>query len=142
MPNWRLLVTGVLAVILAVVGIDWAFAFSRLDDVLIESHLDPGRVVADGQSSTTITLRITENGQPRAGDLVQLWIDSGSGLVTPNWVITDDEGRAQTTYTPNKATIYDPHDEARIFVMDINIGYVVEVGKRQLVVVPLVVPKD
>ncbi len=142
MPSWRLLVTGVLAVILAVVGVDWAIAFSRLDAVQIESHLDPGEVIADGQSSTTISLRITENGQPRAGDLVQLWIDSGSGVVTPDWVITDDEGRATTTYTPNKATIYDPQDEARIFVMDINIGYVVEIGKRQLVVVPLVAPKD
>ncbi len=142
MVHWRLLFLGILGAVLALAGADWAVTTARLAHVIIEAHLVPPQVVADGKSSTTITLRITEKGQPRAGDRVQLWIDSGSGLVTPDWVITDAHGTAQTQYTPNAASIYDPHDEARIFAMDIDIGRVVEVGKRQLVVVPLVVPKE
>ncbi len=142
MAHWRLLFLGLLGAALVVASADWAMATARLSNVVIESHLDPPQVVADGKSSTIIALRVTEKGQPRAGDRIQLWIDSGSGLVTPDWVITDAHGTAQTRYTPNAASIYDPHDEARIFALDIDIGRVVEVGKRQLVVVPLVVPKE
>jgi len=142
MLHWRLLFLGILGAILVIASADWAVATARLPGVVIESYLDPPQVLADGKSGTTISLRITEKGRPRAGDLVQLWIDSGSGLVMPDWVITDEQGTAQTQYTPNAASIYDPHDEARIYVMDVDIGQVIEVGKRHLVVVPLITPKD
>ncbi len=142
MALWRLLFLGILGTFLAIASADWAVSTARLANVVIESYLDPPQVLADGKSSTTITLQITERGRPRAGDLVQLWIDSGSGLVIPDWVITDEQGKAQTQYTPNAASIYDPHDEARIYAMDVDIGQVIEVGKRHLVVVPLIAPKD
>ena len=142
MALWRLLFLGILGAILAIASADWAVSTVRLANVVIESHLDPPQVLADGKSSTTITLYITERGRPRAGDLVQLWIDSGSGLVIPDWVITDEHGKVQTQYTPNAASIYDPHDEAHIYAMDVDIGQVIEVGKRHLVVVPLIAPKD
>ena len=142
MAHWRLLFLGILGAILAIASADWAVSTVRLTDVVIESHLDPPEVLADGRSSTTITLHITDKGRPRAGDLVQLWIDSGSGLVIPDWVITDEHGIARTQFSPNAASIYDPHDEARIYAMDIDIGRVIEVGKRHLVVVPLIAPKD
>ena len=142
MIPWRLIIAGSLAALLVVAGSDWALSKARLDDVVIESWLDPPRVVADGKNATVITLRVTEHGQPRAGDLVQLWIDTGSSLVIPDWVITDAEGMAQTVYTPNPASVYDPHDEAKIYAMDINVGRLVEVGKRHLVVVPLATPES
>jgi hypothetical protein len=142
MNNWRVYFLGVLGLLVAIGGADWSLAASRLPDVRIESWLEPASVVADGRSSTTITLRVTEGGRPRAGDLVQLWIDSGSGIVTPDWVITDSDGMAKTVYTPNVASQYDPHDEARIYAMDIDIGRVVEVGKRELIHVPLIMPDE
>lgn len=142
MAKWRLYILGIVALLLVIGGADWMLANARLDDVVIDTQLDPPEVVADGQSTITISMRVTENGKPHAQALLQLWIDSGSGFLVPTWVITDDDGVAQSTFTPNVASPYDPHDEARIYVMDTSVGRIVEVGKRQLVHVPLVMPHE
>ena len=48
-------------IVMACLGVDWAQARLRLDSVVIEGKLDPPTVVADGKSSTTLTIRVTEN---------------------------------------------------------------------------------
>jgi hypothetical protein len=129
-----------MALIVAVLGADYALATAQLDDVVIETSLDPPRVAADGRNSVVITVRITQNGRPRANDLVQAWIGSGSGLLIPNWVITDEHGTARITYTPNPYSPYDPQEAAEIRMMDTSIGRLVEVSKRHTVRVPLLEP--
>jgi hypothetical protein len=128
--------------ILAVYGGDWALAQARLDDIRIETALEPPAVVADGQSSIVLTVRVTERGEPRANDLVQSWLAVGSGLLIPEWVYTDENGVAKITYSPNPLTVYDVQDKAEIHVRDVSIGRLIEVGKDIVVEVPLLPPEE
>jgi len=140
--RWRVYVLAVLALGIAVGLADWGLAVLRRDDVLIETSLEPEQVVADGQSTVTIHIRVLESGRPREGALLQLWINRGSGFLVPEWVITDSEGRAKATFTPNKATRYDLYDAAVISVMDTSVGRLVEVDKLVEVEVPIIIPEE
>jgi len=143
MPReWRPWFVGVVAFILVVCGADWVWASARLNDVVIDASLDKTSIVADGKDSVVLTIRVTENGEPRAGDLVQSWIDVGSGFLVPQWVYTDDNGVAHIKFTPNAMTQYEVQDRAEIHIRDINIGRLIEVGKDIVVVVPLAVPEE
>ena len=126
----------VISLLAAPFAIDWARARVRLDSISIEAQLDPPSVVADGKSTTVITVWVTENGRPRAGDLLQSWIETGSGLLIPTWTYTDEQGRAELTYTPNAYSPYEPDEGTQIHVMDTSIGRLVEVGKHFVIQVP------
>jgi len=141
MGKARLFILTVLVAAAAVAGIDWMLANGRLKDISIETSLEPAAVVADGESSTTLELRVTEHGEPRANALLQLWINTGSGLLVPEWVLTDADGVAHSVYTPNVANPYDPQDEALVYVMDTTVGRIIEVDKRVLVHIPLMMPE-
>ncbi|NLE46429.1 MAG: hypothetical protein GX620_17070 [Chloroflexi bacterium] len=140
MGRWRLYVLAAIAAFAVIAGADWASAQARLSDVHIDVALDPHEVVADGQSSTVVTMCVTDRRGPRAGALLQLWIQSGSGLLVPEWVITDENGCAQSRYTPNPSSPYDPSDTALIYVMDTTLGRIIEVDSRQLIQIPLAPP--
>jgi hypothetical protein len=129
------------ALILVIFGADWVLARSRLDSIQIDMHANPERVVANGTDRTTITIRITEDGQPRVHDLIQLWLFKGSGQLSPTWVYTDDDGMIVVTYTPNPYSRYEPQDGAEIAVLDTSIGRLIEVGKQSSIVVPLDKPE-
>ena len=136
----RLWVLAVLGLIVLCLGIDWASASARLGGTEIEATLDPASVVADGKSKTVLTVRVVENGYPRAHDLLQIWLGAGSGDLMPMWTYTGPDGTARITYTPNAASSYDLGSEAEIVVSDISIGRLVEVSKQRRVPVPLVRP--
>ncbi len=136
--TWSL---AVLALFLLIFGVDWLIAQSRLSGINIEILAEPAAVVANGKDSTNLTVRITENGQPRVNDLVQLWLRKGGGLLTPNWVYTDENGMFIVTYTPNPYSRYDPQDGAEIAVLDTSIGRLVEVGKQSAVIIGLLRPE-
>lgn len=138
-PMW---VLGILAVLLVPFGIDWTLATARLDAVMIETSLDPLSVIADGKHGITVTVRVTEKGRPRGGDLLQSWVQTGSGLLIPEWTYTDDEGVAEITFAPSPLTQYDLQDRAEITVRDLGIGRLIEVGKEILVKIPLVAPEE
>ncbi len=135
---WFLVVVGVIAVILTV---DWLFSVNRLNRVQMEITANPEIVIADGKNAVILTIRVTENGQPRAHDLIQLWLDKGSGLLIPNWVFTNEDGVAEVTYTPNPFSPYDPQDGAVISVMNTSIGRLVEVDKMGEVLIQLQEPE-
>ena len=135
-------VLGIVAVFVLIFGVDWLIAQSRLGGIAIDIVADPTEVVANGRDRSTVTIRITENGQPRADDLVQLWLSKGGGLLTPNWVYTDENGGITVTYTPNPYSRYDPQDGAQIVVLDTSIGRLIEVGKQSAVTIGLVKPEE
>jgi hypothetical protein len=124
--------------VLVVFGADWAIARARLDSVAIEVALDPPTVVANGKDRVTLVVRVTEEGKPRVGDLIQSWLDVGSGLLTPTFTYTDEDGMATIVFTPNAMTPYEAQDRAEIHLRDISIGYLIEVGKDTVATVPLV----
>jgi hypothetical protein len=128
-------------VILGPLAFDWLTAQARLDRVTFDYTLSPAQVVADGKSSTTITLRVTEDGQPRANDMFQIWFEVGGGLLTPDTAFTDSNGLIKITYRPNPANPYDPTDFTQIAVMDASIGRLIEVRKQQSIKIPLVIPQ-
>lgn len=136
---WFILVVGVIGAILAV---DWMIGTARVARVQMEISAFPDTVLADGKNQTILTIQVTENGQPRSNDLIQLWLDKGSGLVIPNWVFTDENGVAKVTFTPNPYSPYDPVDGAIISVMNTSIGRLVEVDKTQQVIVNLKSPEE
>ena len=131
-----------LGLILLVFGGDWLIARSHLDNIAIEFQVDPESVVANGKDSSTLTIRISEDGQPRANDLIQLWLSKGGGLLTPNWVYTDSDGIVTVTYTPNPYSRYDPQTGAEIVALDTSIGRLIEVGKQNSVLIPLLKPES
>jgi hypothetical protein len=120
--------------------IDWATAQARLPDVQMEVTLEPAEVIADGKSSIIVRVRVTENGEPREGDLLQSWIQVGGGIIRPEWVYTDANGEAEITFLPNPLTQYDVQDRAVLQIADIDIGHLLEVRKGIQVDIPLRVP--
>ena len=140
--RWRLWMLGLLAVVAAIFGVDWMRSTAQLDDILIETWVDPPSVVADGLSSTSITVRVTERGQPREHDLLQIWLGTGAGRLVPNWVFTDEKGMAVIEFTPNRYNPYDPQDELEIHIRDTSIGRLIEVGKQAMLYVPLGKPEE
>lgn len=133
----HLWIVGVALIVVMIYGTDWAISTARLDRIFIEATLEPSSVAADGKSSIVLTVQVTEHGQPRVNDLLQSWLDTGSGLLIPEWVYTDENGIAQITYTPNPLTKYDLQDKSEIHVRVITIGRLIEVGKDIVVEVPL-----
>jgi hypothetical protein len=131
-----------LAVLIAVLAVDRGMAQARLGHVQIAAPAEPATVVADGKNSTVVTVRVTEDGRPCAGHLLQAYLGSGAGLLTPGWVFTDQNGTAVITYTPNPYSVYDPQDFVLINVMDTSIGRIIEVDKRQEVRVTLQAPES
>jgi len=138
----RLWILGLLAVVVMVLAVDRMAAAVRLNNILIETSVDPPSVVADGISRTRITVRVTENGQPRAHDLLQIFLVAGSGRVLPGWVNTDNEGMAVIEFTPNQYSVYDPVDGAELKILDMNIGRLIEVGKSKVINIPLLKPEE
>jgi hypothetical protein len=142
LKSWRFLIIVVLGVLVVVLTIDWAMASARLPGVIIETTLETPEVIADGKHTATFVVRVTENGQPRAQDLVQLWLVKGSGQLVPQWVFTDDQGTSRINFTPNPYNRYDPQDAVEIAIMDTSIGRLIEVGKRSSITIPLAKPAD
>jgi hypothetical protein len=138
--NWRLLFMVVLGVVIAILAVDYAMASARLSGIVVETTLETPEVIADGKDSATFVVRITEDGQPRVGDLLQLWLIKGSGQLVPRWAFTDEQGMAEITFTPNPYNRYDPQDAVEIEIMDTSIGRLIEVGKRGRIAIPLVKP--
>ncbi len=138
----RLIVWGIVALIAVTLAADVAVSLARLNRVLIEDSLDPPSVVADGKSTVVITLRVTEDGAPRARALLQLWVGVGQGLLVQTWVYTDEQGKARVTFQPSPASKYAPvTDDTTIHVVDTTIGRLIEIRKEHVVVIPLEMPK-
>jgi hypothetical protein len=129
-----------LALAVVILVADWITSTARLNNFLVETTVNPPSVVADGLSKSQITIRITENGQPRVGDLVQIFLITGSGRILPGWANTDKEGMIVTEFTPNPYSPYDPVDGAEIKILDISIGRLVEVGKSKVINIPMLKP--
>jgi hypothetical protein len=130
------------AVVAAILAVDWMAATVHLNDILIETSVDPPSVVADGISRTRITVRVTENGQPRAHDLLQIFLAAGAGRVLPGWTYTDKEGMAMIEFTPNQYSEYDPQSGAELEIVDISIGRLIEMGKRKVINIPMLKPEE
>jgi len=142
LKNWRLLSVLVMAVVAAILAVDWALASGRLPDIEIATQLETPAVIADGRHTATFVVKVTEKGVPRANDLLQIWLTQGSGQLVPQWTFTDDRGEARVSFTPNPYNRYDPQDHVEISIMDTNIGRLIEVGKRDSVTIPLVIPES
>ena len=142
LKNWRFVIILVLGVVVAILSADWAMAKARLPGIDIEVTLETPEVIADGKDTATFTVRVTEDGQPRSGDLLQLWLVKGSGQLIPRWVFTDEQGESHFTFTSNPYNRYDPQDVVEIAIMDTSIGRLIEVGKRSSIEIPLVIPQS
>ena len=140
MKSWQLWVLGIVALAVLILGIDYSVAKAKLGGIEITTSVDPPQVVADGRNQVQITLHVTEDGKPRAEDLIQSWLGTGGGLLIPSWVVTDENGMAQITYTPNPYSPYDPQDFVEIVLSDTSIGLIVEVNKQEVVQIPLMEP--
>ena len=136
----RLAAAAVLLILFALLVVDWVQAQIRLANVSIEGQLDKAKVISDGEDSIVLTIRVTENGQPRVDDTLQAWLQPGNGLMIPEWSYTDENGEVQITFTPNPATPYDVGVDTVINVIDINIGRWLEVDKRFSIEVPVEAP--
>ena len=136
----RLVALAVVGLFLAAIGGDWVQAQARLPNISITGQLDQPKVIADGKSSILLNVRVTENGQPRANALLQAWLESGGGLLIPEWIYTDEDGRAEYTYTPNAAGPYDLQEATIAHVIDIGLGRLFEVDKHYRVEIPVEAP--
>ena len=126
--------------LLAAIAVDYGQARARLPNISISGAFDQPKVIADGKSSITLTVRVTENDRPRANVLLQAWLETGGGLLIPEWNYTDDEGYAEYTYTPNAAGPYDLQEDTIAHVIDINVGRIFEVDKHYRIQIPVEAP--
>lgn len=142
LKNWRFVIILVLAIVVAILTVDWAVAKARLPDIVVDITLETPAVIADGVDVATFMVRVTENGRPRADDLLQIWIVKGTGQLIPKWAFTDEKGEAIVTFTPAPYNRYDPQDAVQIAIMDTSIGRLIEVGKNASIEIPLVIPEE
>jgi 2-keto-3-deoxy-galactonokinase len=138
--KWRFWTLSIIAVLAVAMVVDWGRASARLSQITITGQLDPPKVVADGTNSTMLTVVVTENGRPRVHTLLQSWLQTGGGLLIPEWAYTDAEGKAQITYTPNPANPYDLEQKTVIHVADTRVGWLIEVVKGYEIEVPIEAP--
>ena len=132
---------GILLLLLfALLAVDFVQAHLRLASVSIEGQFDKDKVIANGEDSIILTLRVTENGRPRVNDTLQAWLQPGNGLMIPEWSYTDENGEVQITFSPNPANPYDLKADSIINVIDINIGRWLEVDKRFSIEIPVEIP--
>ncbi|MCY4409992.1 MAG: Ig-like domain-containing protein [Caldilineaceae bacterium] len=136
----RLAAVSLLLLMLALLAADFIQSLVRLNNVVIEGEFNKEKVVSDGEDSIVLTVRVTENGQPRVNDTLQAWLQPGNGLMIPEWAYTDENGEVEITFTPNPATAYDLKTDSIINVIDINIGRWLEVDKRFSIEVPVEIP--
>ena len=136
----RLLAMALIGLLLAAIVVDYVQAQARLPNISIVGQFDQPKVIADGKSSIILTVRVTENGNPRADVLLQAWLESGGGLFIPEWTYTDADGRAEYTYTPNAAGPYDLQEDTIAHVIDIGVGRLFEVDKHYRIQVPVEAP--
>lgn len=131
-----------LLVMVGVFGTDWLISKNRLSHIRVQYELSNPSVMADGKSTLDFQVTFTEDGKPRVGDLCQLWIDVGGGVVQPEWVYTDENGQVQITYRPNSLSRYEVQDKAVIHIRDIGVGRLIEVGKDVVLTIPLETPEE
>lgn len=124
----RTVTIGVMMLVIVILGGDWFVSQARLGHIAIDGYLDPPTVVADGKQSTVLTVQILEDGEPRVGDLVQSFLESGNGLLIPEWAYSDENGCVYITFWPTPLTQYDTAQQTVIRVTDVGIGRIVEVG--------------
>ena len=136
----RLAAVSLLLLMLALLAADFIQSLVRLNNVVIEGEFNKEKVVSDGEDSIVLTVRVTENGQPRVNDTLQAWLQPGNGLMIPEWAYTDENGEIEITFTPNPATAYDLKTDSIINVIDINIGRWLEVDKSFSIEVPVEIP--
>ena len=136
----RLAAVSLLLLMLALLAADFVQSLVRLNNVVIEGEFNKEKVVSDGEDSIVLTVRVTENGQPRVNDTLQAWLQPGNGLMIPEWAYTDENGEIEITFTPNPATAYDLKTDSIINVIDINIGRWLEVDKSFSIEVPVEIP--
>jgi len=142
LKNWRVVTILIVAILVAILMADWAVAKAHLPDVTIDTTLETPEVVANGVDVATFVIRVTDNGQPRAGDLLQIWLVKGTGQLIPKWAFTDENGESVVTFTPAPYNRYDPQDVVEIAIMDTSIGRLIEVGKNASIEIPLVIPEE
>jgi hypothetical protein len=140
--HWRLWFRGIVLVIVLVLAGDWGLSTVRSAQVHIDLSLNPPRVLADGKHKTVLTIHITENGQPRVHDLLQIWLASGGGVLLPQWVYSDRTGKARVVYQPNPASPYDLQSDTTLTVEDTSLGHLVEVTKQGHAHIVLITPKQ
>jgi hypothetical protein len=138
--SWRLWFLMVLVVIMGVFALDWMISSARLGNMAVTATLETPNVIADGKHTATFVVQFTENGKPRAKDLVQLWLIKGSGQLVPQWAFLDDQGMARISFTPVPYNKYDPQDRVLINFKDTSVGRLIEVGKEGSVSIPLILP--
>ena len=119
------------------IALDVVRSITRAPGVLLEASLDAPVVLADGKHSVGITVRVTESGLARRGDLLQAWVELGSGQLLPEWSYTDETGSVRLTFTPNPLTVYEVQDHAVLRVVDTSLGRLIEVDKSLAVTVGL-----
>ncbi len=95
MGKGRLLAFAVIGLLLAAIAVDYVQAQARLPNISISGEFDQPKVIADGKSSIILTVRVTENGQPRGNALLQAWLESGGGLFIPEWNYTGEDRWAE-----------------------------------------------
>jgi hypothetical protein len=126
-----------LALIVAILGVDVIKSSAQLSSIQVETTVNPPNIVADGTSKAIITIRVTQNGIPRAGDMMQMFLTTGAGRILPAWARTDENGVVTTEFTPNTYSPYDPVEGAVLQISDTSIGQLVEVRKDHSITIPL-----
>ena len=73
--RWIRWFRGLLVLVVVVLVADWGYSTVRLHGVRMDVALNPPRVLADGKHKTVLTIRVSEDGHPRAHDLLTDLVD-------------------------------------------------------------------
>ena len=120
-------------------GAGWAQAMRALPSVQITAVVQPRTTVADGQHTVHLAVRVTQDGHPRAGDIVDAIGLDGGNMIPPEGG-TDRQGRVTFAYIVPTSNAYQTVTVAHVEIRDISIGALVEVDKVIRIGIPLKQP--
>jgi hypothetical protein len=125
----RFLGWALMAAVLLVFGTSWAVDALGASRTRLETSVNPRSIPADGQSSTTLTVRsLTPDGTPRVRDTIEV-LNQGAGVFDRFRALTDERGEAVFVFTSARGNKYRPAAPVPVLVINTSLGSLIEVNK-------------
>jgi hypothetical protein len=121
---------GVVCVVVLVYGASWLSDSAHASTVRITARTTPPLLPADGQSTGTFAVRVTDSGgAPRVGDTIEVLNLTSRGAFDRTRATTDRRGQVSFTYTTSMYNVYQGAGPVGVQVTDTSLGQLIEIDK-------------
>ena len=132
---WRLVLPFFILAVIVTFAIDVIVSYTKLRHIEF-TVTAAEEIIANGSNKYPIKIAVREKGKVRSGDMVQAFLVEGGGKLLPSYFFTDEEGQAETWFTPTAFSRYSP-TSAELAIEIITVGKIIEVKKKKRIFMKL-----